>query len=176
MAIIKTIPPDQAQGQVKEIYGAILEKIPFVPKPLQLMSASPDLLATYSRTMDYFMGHPNLSPLLMAYIRMLSAFHSDYPYCIDLNSNFLKQFAGLTDEQLAAIRSDASQAPLDEKEKALLVFVIKSIQSPEDVDAGDMDQLHALGWADPDIFDALYHGASMVSTGILFNSFKMGDV
>jgi alkylhydroperoxidase family enzyme len=176
MALIKTIEPDQAEGAVKEAYDTMLERIPFVPKPLQMMSANPELLSGYMQNMRYFMAHQNLSPLLMAYIRMLAAFNSDYPYCIDLNSGFLKQFAGLSDDQLNAVREDPANAPLDDKEKAMLAFVVKSIKSPEEVSKTDIDHLTGLGWTEKDCFDALFQGANMVATGILFNAFKMGDV
>ena len=175
MAIIKTQTQENAQGSVKETYDLVLKKMPFVPKPLQLLSASPKLLQAQMQSMGYFMNHEKLSPTLLAYIRFLVALNNDYPYCIELNSSLVKQLANLTDEQLAEVRADPAKAILSEKDKALLLFALKAVSAPEDVSKNDMDELHKLGWEDIDIFDATHHGASVISAGILFNAFKMNE-
>jgi hypothetical protein len=100
MAIIKTQTAKTATGKVKEFYDELLKIMPMIPKPLQLSSASADLFAITSQQMKYFLFHPNLSPLLQAYIRMLVAFNTDYPYCVDLNTNVLKMLGKLNDEQI----------------------------------------------------------------------------
>jgi hypothetical protein len=38
-----------------------------------------------------------------------------------------------------------------------------------------MDELRKLDWQDKDIIDALNHGARMLATDILFNTFKIED-
>jgi hypothetical protein len=177
MPLIKTVDPSQAEGVVKEVYAKMEAVARFVPKPLQLMSANPGLLVPHSLMMDYYFNEQKaVGPLLRTYIRWLVALQSGYPYCIDLNEGFLRKMAGLADADVAAIRSDPSQAKLPANEKALLLFVLKAMGEPEMVDKADMDALHALGWEDPDIFAAAYHGTTMIAAGILFNAFKMGDV
>ena len=175
MAIIKTQTKETATGQVKEFYDEMLKFMPDIPKPLQLASASPALFASVSQQMKYFMSHPNLGPLLQAYIRLVVAFNTDYPYCVDLNTGLLKLFGKLTDEQVAAARTDPDQAKLDDKDKALLKFVLKVVTKPDEVEEKEVEQLRGLGWYDTDIFDAAAAGANMVAMGILFNAFKMHE-
>ena len=175
MALIKTTSPEEATGAVKEVYGAMQERLGFVPRPLQMLSASPDLLGIYARSMGYFGAHETLGFPLLTQIRLLAALHCDYPYCIDLNSKLLETAFGLTGEQVAALRTDAASSPLEAKDRAMLLFAVKAIRSPEDVQSGDMAELHDLGWTDRDVFDALYHGAAMVAMGIMFTAFKMGE-
>jgi hypothetical protein len=175
MAIIKTQTKETATGQVKQFYDEMLKIMPDIPKPLQLSSASPGLFAISSQQMKYFMHHPSLGPLLQAYIRLLVAFNTDYPYCVDLNTGLLKLFGQLSDEQVAAARTDPDQAKLDDKDKAILKFVFKAVTRSEEVDEKDIDQLRTLGWSDSDIFDAAAAGASMVAMGMLFNVFKMHE-
>jgi alkylhydroperoxidase family enzyme len=103
------------------------------------------------------------------------AFNHHYPYCIELNSGLLQHFQGLTEAEVAAIRTDPRQARLDEKDRAMLVFVHRAVTAPEDVEASDLDRLRGLGWTDPDIYDAVSYGANMVSSGILFHAFKMSE-
>ena len=71
---------------------------------------------------------------------------------------------------------DPLKAPLEEKEQAMLSFVIKAVKSPDAVEQQDMDKLHDLGWTDRDILDALAHGTNMVGSSILMKTFKMDMV
>lgn len=176
MALIKTVSLDEAEGNIKEVYDKLMEKAGMVPKPLELSSASPALFEHFARGLKYFMTHKTLGLPLLAHIRLLVAIDSDYPYCIDLNSALLQMLGGLSEDQLAAVRQDPEQTVLPDNEKAMLLFVLKSVKTPEAVEQADVDHLRELGWTDTDIFDATYHGANMVSAGILFNAFKMGDV
>ncbi len=175
MAIIRTQTAETATGKVKEFYDEILKIMPVIPKPLQLASASPELFAISSRQMKYFMSHPNLGPLLQAHIRMLVAFNTDYPYCIEFNTNLLKWMGNLTEEQIVAVRANPDEAPLPDKEKAMLKFVVKAVSAPEEIEAQDIESLRRMGWSDPDIFDAAGLGVNMVAMGMLFNIFKMHE-
>lgn len=176
MALIKTVSLEEAEGNIREVYSKLMETAGMVPKPLELSSASPALFEHFARGLKYFMTHTTLGLPLLAHIRLLVAIESEYPYCIDLNSMLLQMLGGLSEEQLAEVRQDPARTTLPEKEKALLLFVLKSVKTPEAVDKSDIDGLHELGWTDTDIFDATYHGANMITAGILFNAFKMGDV
>jgi alkylhydroperoxidase family enzyme len=71
------------------------------------------------------------------------------------------------------MQADPAQAPLDEKQKTLLLFVLKSCEDAHSVTAEDVGRLRSLGWSDGDIVDAVAHGARMVGTNIIFNTFKI---
>ncbi len=175
MAIINTQTAKTATGKVKEFYDEILKIMPFITKPLQLSSASAGLFAITTQQMKYFLFHPSLNPLLQAYIRMLVAFNTDYPYCIDLNTEVLKKLGKLSTEQIASARNNPDQAQLGEKDKAMLKFVTKAVSAPEEVEARDIEALRQVGWNDPDIYDAASLGVNMVAMGMLFNIFKMHE-
>ena len=68
---------------------------------------------------------------------------------------------------------DPSQASLEDKDKRLLLFVLKSIQTPEAVTQDDVDALRDLGWSDTDIFDAVAHGTNMIGASIMMKAFKI---
>ena len=74
------------------------------------------------------------------------------------------------------MRKDPLKAPLENKEQAMLGFVMKAIKSPDAVEQQDMDQLHDMGWTDRDILDALVHATNMVGASILMKTFKMDVV
>jgi alkylhydroperoxidase family enzyme len=89
-----------------------------------------------------------------------------------MNASLLIQ-QGITSEQIEAAKADPEHVPLDEKETALLLFVLKAIRAPKSIEAQDVDGLRTIGWSDRDIFDAVAHGARAVATNIIFDAFKL---
>ncbi len=80
---------------------------------------------------------------------------------------------GMSEEDIEKIVDDPLQAPLEDKERDMLAFVMKAIETPAAVVQEDMDHLHELGWTDSDILDALTHGTNMIGSSILMKTFKM---
>jgi len=68
------------------------------------------------------------------------------------------------------------QAPLEDRERLLVAFVMKAIKTPELVTEEDMESLRREGWNDSDILDAVMQGTVMVSTNTLMKAFKMDAV
>lgn len=146
-----------------------------VPNAFQLYSSSPALLEQTLQQVAYYMQHPTLGFPLLAMVRMLVSQRNDCQYCVGFNEIMLMQMAGLTPEQLAATRLNPADAPLPDKDKAMLLFVLKATKTPKSVEKSDLDQLRALGWSDGDIMDAVYHGARNVAVDIVFNAFKIDN-
>ena len=62
---------------------------------------------------------------------------------------------------------------LDEKELAMLLFVLLVVKNSNKIAQGDVDKLRDLGWTDADILDATYHGTTQVGVDKIFNAFKI---
>ncbi|MFA6223098.1 MAG: hypothetical protein WC647_12365 [Desulfomonilaceae bacterium] len=172
MSLIQTTPPEKAEGKLAELYAEVEQLFGMVPNNVRMLGVSPEILDNQIQLMGYYMGHPTLSAPLLAMIRMLVSKACKSPYCQNLNTGLLSK-AGFTKEQIAAMQDDPSQAPLDDKQKALLLFVLKACDNPHSATAEDLDRLRALGWDDRDIFEAVAHGARMVGTNIIFDTFKV---
>lgn len=172
MALIQTTPPEKAEGKLAELYAEVEQMFGMVPNNVRLLGVSPDLLDNQLQLIGHYMGHPSLSTPFLAMTRMLVSKACHSPYCQNLNSGLLLK-AGFTKEQIAAMQADPTQAPLDEKQKALLLFVLKACDNPHSVSAEDVDRVRSLGWSEMDIVDALAHGARMVGTNIIFDTFKI---
>jgi alkylhydroperoxidase family enzyme len=172
MALIETVEPQNAEGQAKEIYDFMQENAGVIPAPLQLASASPWMLDMVWQSIQYYSQHPNLGFALLSSVRYLVAQQHDYAFCTDFNRNMLRM-QGLSDEDIEKMERDPLQAPLDNKDGAMVAFVMKAIKTPDAVEKQDVDQLHDLGWSDSDIMDALAHGTNMIGSSILMKTFKM---
>jgi alkylhydroperoxidase family enzyme len=172
MALIETVAPEQAEGQAKEIYDTMQETVGVIPAPLQLASASSWMLGMVWQSIQYYSQHQNLGFGLLSSIRYLVAQHYNYAFCINFNKNFL-MMQGMSEADIEKLVADPLQAPLDDKDRAMLDFVMKAIKTPAAVEKVDVDRLHDLGWTDSDIFDAVAHGTNMVGSSILMKAFKM---
>jgi len=168
---LDTVRPEDATGKVAEAYSVFPEGMP-VPEPLVLMSASPELAHLQSQIIHYYMTHTKLDMGLLAMIRYLAASELDYSFCIKLNAGLLKMAGGLSDEDLEALKADPQKAPLEASQKALMQFVLKVIKTPDRVEEKDVKALREMGWTDQDIFDAAFHGASMISASKLYRAFR----
>jgi uncharacterized peroxidase-related enzyme len=175
VSIISTVAPQDATGRVAEIYGQIQEAFGRVPNAFQLYSASPAVLENQWQNTGYYFRHPSLGFPLLASIRMLVSSQNDCAYCIGMNEAMLIQRAGFTPEQTAAMKRDPAAAPLPEKDKAMLLFVLKATQTPQAIGPDNVAALRRLGWSEQDIFDAVNHGARNVAVDILFNTFKIDN-
>lgn len=173
MSTISSIAPHDATGQVAQIYEQVQQALGLVPNAMKLYSASPDVLAMQWQHIGYYFQHPTLSFPLLTSIRMLVSLDNDCAYCVGMNEGLLIERAAFTLEQTAAAKRDAADTPLPEKDKAMLLFVLKATKTPTAITVGDVATLRGLGWNDRDIFDAVNHGARNVAADILFNTFKI---
>lgn len=175
MALIQTVSAEDAEGKVKEVYEKLMETARVIPRPMQMMSVSPDLLAIQIQSLGHYFRHPTLSFSLLAHIRLLVANHFKYPYCVEFNSSLLQMLTDITDEQLDAVKADPTTAPLDDRDKEMLLFVLKCVITPDAVVQTDVDSLKKMDWTEKDIFEAAHHGADMIRHGTLFKAFKIAE-
>ncbi len=172
MPRIKTTSIEEAQGAVKAGYDMFIKNIGIIPKPMEMMSASPALFESQLKRIEYFSNHPNLSFPLLAHIRFLAAHHLNYSFCSDFNKMTLKK-VGLTDEQIDKMTKDPSACLLEDNEKAILLFVLQSMKDPGSITNADIDDLKKMDWTDTDMVDALSQGVSMIDHSIMMQVFGM---
>jgi AhpD family alkylhydroperoxidase len=120
------------------------------------------------------MRHKTLGGKLLAFIRLLVSEQEQCDYCIGMNSGILLQY-GVLPENIAEIKLDPSKAPLEEKELAMLLFVLSMVKNSNAIAQGDVDKLRNLGWNDTEILEASYHAATQVGVDKIFNAFKIGS-
>lgn len=172
MALINTISLEAAKGQTRKIYDIMLNNVGVVPSPMQLSSVSPNVINTLWESIKYYSRHPALNFATLSTIRFLVAEHLNFAYCTAFNKDALKR-QGLDDETIDAMTADPLKAPLEDKEQALVAFVVRAIKDPDAIGQEDVDRLCEMGWTDRDLLDAMVHGTNMVAYSILMKTFKM---
>ncbi len=171
MFILNHVEPEDAIGKVAEAYAFFPPGMK-LPEPLLMMSASPDLVNLWTNhIIRYFRNHERLDMGLLAAIRYLLSCENKYDSCINFNAALLQQAGGMSAAELAEMKANPEKAPLEESQKAMLLFVLKAVKTPEKVTKADVEKLHQLGWRDQDIFDASFIGAFMGAISILGKAF-----
>jgi uncharacterized peroxidase-related enzyme len=173
MALITTTQPQQAEGKTAEIYQTIQDKFGFIPNAIQLDSVNPNHMARHWEGIQEAIAHESLSAKLFTLIRLLVSEATHCAYCVGLNAGMLMQMHGMSAEQIAEVKQSPQAAPLEEKELALLQFVVQAIGDSNSVTSDDIEGLKQKGCSEREIFDALAHGAWQVAGDIMLNAFKV---
>lgn len=173
MPLINTIKPEDATGELLELYEKIKAFRGRVGNTAQLFSASPELLRQQMSFIGHYLNHKTLSPALLACIRILVSDKNGCSYCVDFNASMLINLLNWTPKEVEAMRLNPNDARLSDKEKAMLLFVLKAVRTPHDVNATDIQTLRELGYNDGEILEATNHGARMSAIDIIFDAFKI---
>jgi uncharacterized peroxidase-related enzyme len=173
MPLIKTVQPQDATGDVAKIYKQIEEMRGRVTSNAKLFSSSPELLKQMMDFIGYYMTQKALSPELLACIRMLISDSNGCTYCIDFNASMLINMFGWLPKEVESARKNPSDVKLDDKEKQMLLFVLKAVKSPREVNAQDVQKLRDLGYDDGVILDAVNLGSRMSAIDVVFDTFKI---
>ncbi len=172
MALINTVSVENAEGTIKEAYDMFMENLGIIPRPLEMMSASPAIFGHQLQKIQYYTDHPTLSFALLSHIRYLVAHNLSYSFCMDFNKLMLKK-QGLEDDDIRKMEADPTKSLLEDKESAMLSFVVKAVKAQSSVEANEINQLKEMGWTDTDLVDALAHGVSMIDHAIMMEVFQM---
>jgi uncharacterized peroxidase-related enzyme len=172
MALLNLIEKEQATGQVAEIYENMISTMGFIPNAFKIFSPSAHLLNIQAGNLGFYMRHKTLGGKLLAFIRLLVSEQEQCTYCVGMNSGILLQY-GVLPEMIAGIMKDPASAPLEGKELAMLLFVLKVVKNSNSIEQTDVDHLRNLGWNDTEILEATYHAATQVGVDKIFNAFKI---
>lgn len=173
MNLLKLVASEDAEkGEMKQFFSLMEKSVGGIPATLKLIANSPGLFRQLTAQIGYYRAHEKMSAELLVFIRYLAAIHYNNTACICFNGDLLKR-QGMTDDELSLVVSSPSSAPLEQKEIALLNFVIAGIKDEDSATEEEMDSLRDLGWSDSDVIDAVYHGFFMFVPGKMLNLFKI---
>lgn len=169
MFVLDYQKPGQATDCVAEIYAHFLGRTE-VPAPLQLLSASPEMLGLQFEQIRYFMGHERLNFPMLAAIRYLAASQACFDHCLILNRTWLTK-SGLSVQDMDNLSRGVPVEIFSDAENALL-HVVRKVLAKDTVHEKEMETLRGLGWKDSDILDACAQGTAIIGMSHLIKAFE----
>jgi len=150
MAFIRTIPPAEAQGPVREMYQQVERQFGYVPNWAQAFSLRPGVRDGWAALLRSIQSNLPVRTYELATLTAARALRSSY--CSLAHGSVLanKVFDAAT---VTAVMKDAPEAPLEPGERAMMAFVEKVVLNADRVSAADIEILRSHGYRDEDIFD-----------------------
>ena len=164
---------EQAKDDVKVVYDEIKAAFGIVPEPIKGLSLNPAMLRNTWEMYKIMGSNKNFSPKTTTMMRYLVAEANHCEYCVGFNKGMLLNIFKLSEDEINALQKDPNSAKLDEKQKAMLLFMLKSTAHPSEVNQADMDTLKKLGWSEKDIMEGVKQATEMVATSLFIDTFKI---
>ena len=150
MAFLRTIPPVEAQGPVREMYQQVARRFGYVPNWAQAFSLRPGVRDGWAALLTSI--QPNLPARTYELATLAAARALRSSYCSLAHGSVLadKVFDAAT---VTAIMKDAPEASVEPGERAMMAFVEKVVLNADRVGRADIDVLRSHGYQDEEIFD-----------------------
>jgi len=173
---IPYITPQEAKGKVKQVYNDVNHTFGMIPTPIMQHSVSPELLQNHWELFQITGKNKHFSQKFLAIMRMTIATsgvfeHCDY--CIDGNAMMLKHMFKMNDKEILEMQQNPSSAPLGQKEKTMLTFLLTATSTPKSLRNTDFGTLRKLGWSNKDIFEGLKMATQMVAAIYMVNALNL---
>lgn len=159
MSWIRTIPFEQATGKLKKLYARVTGPDNNVDNIMMAHSLRPHSMEGHMVLYKNVLHHTG-NTIPKWFLETLGVWVSERngcDYCVRHHFAGLQRLLG--DEArgqaiLAAIRHNTpSQAPLDAREQAAMVYAAKLARTPEDMEQADVIALRDAGWGDGEILE-----------------------
>lgn len=155
MAFIHVIQPEEADGELKEIYDQILASRGKIAEVHKIQSLNPRSILNHMEL--YMTVMYGKSPLKRVYREMMAVIVSaanDCEYCVEHHSAAVAHY-WKDDARVDQLKADYTQTDLDEKEKALCDFAhLITVKPVSAYDGSAAEKLRAVGLGDREILDA----------------------
>lgn len=171
--LIHYISEADAKDDVKAVYSEIKAIWGIVPEPIKGLSLNPKILRNTWESYKIAGENQSFTPKLTAMMRMLVAEKNNCAFCVGFNKGMLMGMLKVSEDEILALQKDPNTAQLPEKEKAMLLFMLKSTSAPQEVNQADVDGLKTLGWSEKDIMEGVNQATHMVATALFIDTFKI---
>jgi uncharacterized peroxidase-related enzyme len=171
--LISYASSDKATGDVKVVYAEIKKAWGMVPEPMKALSLNPKLLRNQWEFYKTIAENKKLDPKMGTMMRYLIAEQHQCKFCIGFNKGMLLNMFKVSLKEIEALEKDPTSAKLEDKQKEMLLFMLKSTSKPHDVNKEDIDKLKKLGWSEKDIMEGAKEAMNMVATSLFIDTFKI---
>ena len=148
---VKTITPDEATGEVAELYNAEIAAMGTVMQATSCWSARPDMLRPIERLLHQMRDGFSLGLLNFRLITFIAAKYVPSSYCSHVYFRSLSGMLGRN--QVLAIHRDYRNAGLTEQQVEMLAYAEQITRDASKITEADIARLRAVGFTDLNIAD-----------------------
>jgi uncharacterized peroxidase-related enzyme len=150
MAFIRTIPVDEATGDVRAMYERTQASVGYVPNYAKVFSHRPQVMAAWSALLASIRG--NLDPRQYELITLAAARAMQSSYCMLAHGTVLRQ-KFYSAPQLTKIASDFARADLTPADVAMMAFAERVARDAAAITDAEVRALREHGFTDAQVFD-----------------------
>ena len=150
MAFIRSIPPSDAEGPVREMYERAQSQLGYVPNWAQAFSLRPHVMDGWVTLLRSIRDNLPVRRYELATLAAAQALRSSY--CSLAHGSVLAEKV-FTPAAVTAITTGDGDVPLDAGERAMMAFVEKVVRTAHEITRADIDELRSHGYGDEEIFD-----------------------
>ena len=150
MSFIRTIPPSEAEGPVREMYQQAHGRFGYVPNWAQAFSLRPGVMDGWAALLRSIQSNLPVRTYELATLAAARALRSSY--CALAHGSVLanKVFDAAT---VTSIMKGAHESPVEPSERAMMAFVEKIVLNADRITSADVEELRSHGYRDEEIFD-----------------------
>jgi len=150
VTFIRTIPPEDAEGPVREMYEHARGRFGYVPNWAQAFSLRPGVMDGWVALLKSVQSNLPVRTYELATLAAARALRSSY--CSLAHGGVLAKQV-FDPATVTAIVSDTPESPLEPRERAMMAFVEKVAVNADRITPADVDGLRSHGYRDEEIFD-----------------------
>ncbi len=171
MSWIPLVSDEQATPEVKRMFDDIRTEWKFVPNYFHALGSNAQLLRDQMNLFTNAMFQQRALPrVIKEQIALVVSGLNTSSYCVAAHMEILGSL-GISKPVARKLAVDYASAPVEPRVMDLFKFAEKLTRSPADMEKADVDRLHAVGWNDAEILDAvlvvsIYACANRFSAGL----------
>lgn len=175
MCLLNIVDENNANGMIREVYNEIKSVFGVVPAGFKMWSLEIDALQYQWEEVKKGLSQDAETQKFNAIMRYLISEVEACKYCIGFNAGLLINVFGMTQDELDIIVKEPKSAPLSDIHKTHLLFALKVVNEPENINSADIDKLRALNMSDQAIFQLAHKSAQLAMNDMLLTAFKVQD-
>jgi uncharacterized peroxidase-related enzyme len=150
MAFIRTTPPSDAEGPVRDMYEQVHGRFGYVPNWAKAFSLRPGVLDGWTALLKSIQSNLPVRSYELATLAAARALRSSY--CSLAHGSVLatKVFDA---PAVTAIMKNEPGTPLEARERAMMAFAEQVAVNADRITAADIEDLRSHGYRDEEIFD-----------------------
>jgi uncharacterized peroxidase-related enzyme len=150
MTFIRTIPPSDAHGPVREMYQGVERRFGSIPNWARAFSLRPGVMDGWTALLKSIQSNLSVRSYELATVAAARALRSSY--CSLAHGSVLADKV-FHPAAVTAIMQDAPEAPLEASERVMMAFVEKVVLNADQITPADIELLRSHGYGDEEIFD-----------------------